>query len=614
MKSTKVLAVITALFLLVGSGMGISRAQGITGSAPSANVSTAFTYQGQLNKDGSPVNDTCAIQYSLWDAAQDGNQVGNTVAHAAVNISGGLFTDNLDFGNAAFTGEARWLQVAVQCSGDADYVTLAPRQPLTAAPYALSLRPGAWIRGSTSTGLGVWTDSAVNSSTALLADEFSTSGATQGIVGRVRSTDDNAIGVKGVAEGATGTTYGVYGKNDSPSGYGVYGESPLYGVAGLASATTGYNVGVRGLSDSTGGWGVAGIANATTGVNYGVGGVTASPDGFAVYGSNSATTGNAYGVYGLSTSTDGRAVVGWTDAITGSTMGVYGHAQSPDGRGVYGGNSATAGTAYGVRGVTYSTGGQAVSGNASADNGTTYGVWGTAASSTGTGVYGQALDAECSTSTIPSDIACSGVRGNSADGFGTLGWTADGVALGAHVTGSGTALGLYSEQGTGDFIVASRYIFGSDTEFRVANDGNVYADGTFHTPAADMAEMLPAADGLEPGDVLCVGLDGKLARCTRPYQASTVGVYSSQPGFVGGSVDEAEADQGKVPLAVVGIVPVKASAENGPIQPGDLLVAGSIPGHAMRAGDQVVAGTMIGKALEGLDQGTGVILMLVVLQ
>src|SRR5207244_2251509 len=58
-----------------------------------------------------------------------------------VPITNGLFTvilnDTAQFGSTAFNGQARWLQVAV-CS-DSSCVTqtiLAPRQPLTAAPYA----------------------------------------------------------------------------------------------------------------------------------------------------------------------------------------------------------------------------------------------------------------------------------------------------------------------------------------------------------------------------------------------------------------------------------------------------------------------------------------------
>jgi cell shape-determining protein MreC len=76
-----------------------------------------------------------------------------------------------------------------------------------------------------------------------------------------------------------------------------------------------------------------------------------------------------------------------------------------------------------------------------------------------------------------------------------------------------------------------------------------------------------------------------------------------------------------VPLAVLGIVPVKASAENGAIRPGDALTTSGTPGHAMKAKVVTVdgisfypSGVLIGKALEGLDSGTGVIKMLVTLQ
>jgi len=67
-------------------------------------------------------------------------------------------------------------------------------------------------------------------------------------------------------------------------------------------------------------------------------------------------------------------------------------------------------------------------------------------------------------------------------------------------------------------------------------------------------------------------------------------------------------------LALAGVVPVKVTAENGPIAPGDLLVSSSTPGHAMCGGDNPPAGTVIGKALGALAAGSGTILMLVMLR
>jgi regulator of RNase E activity RraA len=135
------------------------------------------------------------------------------------------------------------------------------------------------------------------------------------------------------------------------------------------------------------------------------------------------------------------------------------------------------------------------------------------------------------------------------------------------------------------------------------------------TGGADFAEMLPAAAGLEPGDVLVIDPDGQLIRSTEPYQASVAGVYSTKPGFVGGQPVEGTV-AGAIPLAVVGVVPVKVTTENGAIRPGDLLVASAIPGHAMKAGPNPPQGTVIGKALEKLDasQGIGIIKMLATLQ
>jgi hypothetical protein len=79
-----------------------------------------------------------------------------------------------------------------------------------------------------------------------------------------------------------------------------------------------------------------------------------------------------------------------------------------------------------------------------------------------------------------------------------------------------------------------------------------------------------------------------------------------KPREIGLRIDE-------VPLAVVGIVPCKVSAENGPIRAGDLLVTSSRPGHAMRD-DSAQAGTIVGKALDAMPSGTGVIKILVSLQ
>jgi len=109
------------------------------------SLGTSFTYQGQLKKGGSPVNDTCNFQFSLYDAASSGMKIGSTVTVWDVNVNNGLFTTQIDFGSGRFNGNARWLEIAVKCPEDSSYTTLSPRQALTATPYALAL-PGLWTQ------------------------------------------------------------------------------------------------------------------------------------------------------------------------------------------------------------------------------------------------------------------------------------------------------------------------------------------------------------------------------------------------------------------------------------------------------------------------------------
>ncbi|MDH4035315.1 MAG: hypothetical protein OEV80_16100, partial [candidate division Zixibacteria bacterium] len=67
--------------------------------------------------------------------------------------------------------------------------------------------------------------------------------------------------------------------------------------------------------------------------------------------------------------------------------------------------------------------------------------------------------------------------------------------------------------------------------------------------------------------------------------------------------------------ALTGRVYCQATAINGAIKPGDLLTTSDIAGHAMKATDATRShGTVIGKAMTTLDDGEGLVLVLVNLQ
>ena len=134
---------------------------------------------------------------------------------------------------------------------------------------------------------------------------------------------------------------------------------------------------------------------------------------------------------------------------------------------------------------------------------------------------------------------------------------------------------------------------------------------------ADCAEDFDVAESAqsEPGTVMVLGADGRLEACARAYDKRVIGVVSGADGFRPGIVLDKRDEPGRRPIALMGKVFCKVDADQGGIEVGDLLTTSPTEGHAMRA-DHVAAafGTVIGKAMQPLDQGRGLIAVLVALQ
>jgi hypothetical protein len=103
-----------------------------------ASPTTSFTYQGRLLDDGQPADGAYDLRFIMYDAESGGSQVGGTVLQEDVSVSAGLFTVVLNFGSNAFTGGARYLEIAVR-PGDSTgtFAVLSPRRPVTPTPYAI---------------------------------------------------------------------------------------------------------------------------------------------------------------------------------------------------------------------------------------------------------------------------------------------------------------------------------------------------------------------------------------------------------------------------------------------------------------------------------------------
>jgi hypothetical protein len=614
-------------------------------------VASKISYQGRLtDASGNPLTGSYNLVFQLWNDATAGSQVGSDIVRNGVQVNNGLFTVDLDVPQSAFNGQALWL--SIQVGGQ----WLTPRQELLPVPYALGLRPGAWINGNT-TSAAVVTVTNQALGTALYAQ-----GSATGIqsVGMTGVWGQGQVGVAG--EGLTGVS-------GSGSWVGVYGESADgYGVRGSTSApmTATYTAGVYGQSIN--GRGVigesqfdVGVYGQSSGLGFGAGvggsGVTGvfgsgTLVGVSGYTTNDSTT----GVRGMATGTGAKGVEGIADNY--GSIGVYGsggfgigvqgegemgvkgvgsvgygvwgegptgvQGTSQSGTGVWG----TSTSGYGVRGTTSASGTGVIG-----EGGT--GVKGTSIIGYGDGVEGEGPSGVYGRSTSPD--GCGGCFVNIDGGIALYAYgnggardraalrvdnskAGDGMAAyltnnsgyaNAHLQNSGNGEVLVLQSNGGQFL---RAVTDNWTpKFRLQYDGIGRAANSWQGGGADFAEMLPAAEDLQPGDVLVIGPDGTLILSTEPYQASVAGVYSTQPGFVGGQPVEGEVT-GTIPLAVGGVVPVKVSAENGPIRPGDLLVTSATPGYAMKAGPNPPQGTVIGKALEGLEAGTGLIKMLATMQ
>lgn len=217
-----------------------------------------------------------------------------------------------------------------------------------------------------------------------------------------------------------------------------------------------------------------------------------------------------------------------------------------------------------------------------------------------------------------------GVSGASVSHTGTEGASESGI--GVHGLSS-RGPGVRGESNSGPGVVAMTIQGANVIEafrinqrvFAVTQTGAVLADGPYGGPA-DFAEMLPVVPGAtcEPGDVLAINPDGMMERAATPGATTVAGVYSTRPGFLG-DMRRSLPDSGAaadtrawVPVALMGVVPVRATADAGPIRPGDLLTSSSVPGRAMRAdaganGHGNHRAAIIGKALQPLPSGLGTI-------
>lgn len=326
MKAKWIFRSLLAVGLLLALALGATHAQApgdarltsgppgqIMGGPP---LTDSFTYQGYLEEGGAPANGYYDFDITIWNAETLGTQIASctTLALDNVHVAGGVFTFHLqpdEPTDTVFNGAGRWLQVKVRPHAAPTWTTL-PRQPITATPYAWSLRPGANIEGEINDAI-LYLSNTYNTDTYAPALHAESEAPTSPTIAGYHNGD--GPGVYGYTAGAYPAVEGMHG--GSGSAVGGYALANGNGVWGHTSTTSG--IGVVGVQTTyspadTGLWKPGGLFGGRNGVI----GISKENGGYGVYGQNQSLTGDySIGVYGESSSATGWAGYFWNNAGNG---------------------------------------------------------------------------------------------------------------------------------------------------------------------------------------------------------------------------------------------------------------------------------------------------------
>jgi hypothetical protein len=584
MKTKGILAILVATWILIACPVKPVNA---------APMGTVFTYQGRLLDANDAADGLYDFQFKLFDSSSNGNQVGSDVNKPDVDVIDGYFTVDLDFGGAVFDGNDRWLEIGVRLEelGDANaYTPLSPRQEITGTPYALfALTGNEGPQGP----IGPQGPKGDKGDTGL-----------QGIKG-----DKGDTGPEG-QQGPPGPTLGIY---DS-LGLTSSGARP----PGDAGGRTLYNLG-----------------------NVGIG--TASPIEKLHVNGNLKVNNIELGHGDLQDNGSLRAIIDLNNDETNQTFSVWrdGTTSPPatelfriheNGRVGIGTiplaklhvEEAGSGEPLRVR----------VAGNTKlvVKNDGKVGIGYSSPAAT--------LHVEENGSNDPFRVRVSTstkiiVKNNGNIGIGTLNPSGDLYPASKALEIEGIAPSIVLDDTDGTDTDNFEIVNGGDKVlFRDATDdvdlmtigltagiqGRVSVKVLEIIGGADFAEPFSISDSDQIPKGALVVIDeqnpGQLKLSDRPYDNCVAGVVSGAGGLNPGlTLSQKPVTDGGVNVALSGRVYALADASNGAIKPGDMLTTSSTPGHAMKATDRERSyGTVIGKAMTSLDEGKGLVLVLVSLQ
>jgi len=611
-----------------------------------------ITYQGRLEQDGALMNGAVNLRLSIHDAVTGGSELYYTFGPQTV--TNGEFTAQLGpFANNVFDGTNRWLEIAVEGPAPAGptYLPLTPRQPISAAPYAMRATTADTISGTLAAShlTGAISPSLLGSGSIAATLTFAAAGAPFVISNGASPvvTNLNADKLDGLDSSAflrvIGGTLSGSLNLQAPAAIG-FGNSTRQ-MLNLFNADYGIGVQSATFYQRSGGdfsWfrGGSHSDSANTPGSGGVENMRLDSNG-SLY-----LLGQQAGINLQNRTTPTKRWAAYADdGGAGDTLRLWSNLAGDRLTLDESGNLWTAGNVAtpGLLATALDATAAAVTGLQPAITGPGIGVSGQSLSPSGYGVYGVGAQ-----NGYGGKFVCNGTYGYAVEAVSDTGYA--GVFNGkVRVSGSSEFNGIVTSQGaSGGYAVKNRddstkrwvmygrngnsedqLAFYSDTTGDVASlspAGNLYLTGTLSTTVltirggADVAEPFPMTQPatMEPGCVVVIDDEnpGRLKLSTAECDTRVAGIISGAGGVQPGlRLHQDGVMEGDHHVALSGRVYVKADASSGPIGPGDLLTTSATPGHAMKVPLAVEArGAVLGKAMSRLESGTGLVLVLVTLQ
>lgn len=569
---------------------------------------TAFNFSGRLSSIGLPVTGNYDLQFRVYGSAAGSDLISGPITHSPVGIKGGLFSSKLDFGDQVFNGSTRWLQVSVRPVGTATYTNLSPRIELTAAPYAIRARSAA------------------------TADNFSSGSvvtALNSLTGNVTLSPGSNINI--VPIGNTLTINSSGGGSGGGGSWSTLGTNTYYntGNVGIGTTTPTSRLDVRGpLTLEMGG-------NAALFTGVGGGEMNRYLNLFNSAGYTSASGLKAGGL--LVSDSYFYADPGKNELIVNGFVGIgtpspiaplhvdNDWVASGDANALLTGNQPT--LEWQMSGLTgiqrswmaHETDNHELEFSHRYRNVSVFPVEDTG------WVNSLKLRAD-------GGININGSRGIAMNAFdgpiisrgfdpfnGNAGNRAGHGRWGLFMEPSRLVCGI-PDLGGRAFEVAKYNVNGTRTELlRVDQNGYTTVKAITITGGVDLAEPFQMSQkGISEGSVVVIDEQnpGKLKLGAHAYDKRVAGIVSGANGVNPGiSLHQEGLIEGGQNVALSGRVYVHADAAYGAIKPGDLLTTSDTPGHAMRVSDHTQAqGAILGKAMTPLNEGKGMVLVLVTLQ